>query len=202
MGYIDDKAREADNTIKGIVIVVVVVIALIAIFGSIEGGITAFAVIMSLAFIGCIFWLVHVVRKENRQNREAAQTAAKKQSDELDAAIRRYNARTQELGFVKSNQLVVWRKFGNIDSYYKNYMWVENGKLYEIIAEPDSECYNIIRNKYDNVGTIKKLYFDIANINYVAIEGNNCVLYWKWESNPYRKDAIEVFRKLIPDKVK
>ena len=124
-------------------------------------------------------------------------------NDEVKRAQQRYYGRMKELGFERTHQLEIWRKFGNIDSCYRCYTWIDDGKLWEIMAEPDIENIDDLRGTYQQPEKIKRLYYIIADIDYIRIEGNYCALRYEGkDTNLYRKDAINVFRELIPEKVR
>lgn len=208
MGYIDDKAKEADYTIKGVGAVVIIVIALCCLTGSINGGIIAFLVILGLISVGLIIWAVykHSLKKEQEKEaalarqREAAR-AAKARQDEFELGKKQYYVRLQELGFEKKDQPIVYEKYNNCDSYYKVYVWKENDKIWTVLTEPDENSY-WEHPKYKDLSNLKKLYTDISTINYVDIEKNLCVVYSNWKPIYYRKDALATFAKLIPEKIK
>ena len=197
MGYIDDKARDADNTIKGVGIVVVIVIVLCVATGSIEGGLWAFVGICGAAMLGLIIWGIYKHNERKSQERAVEQ----KKNEELELGIKRYNARIQEIGFDKTGKQKIWAKYSNDDDFYIDYIWKENDKIWRVLAEPDEHTFNM-NPDYENLANIKKLYMNISDINYIAIEGNYCMLYIHWKPMGFRKDAINIFREMVPEKIK
>ena len=205
MGYIDDKARETDTTIKGILIIIFVVIWIIALVAEWDDPTVRIPFILAGLLIGgsiVVAIVMKSARKEQAQEQQQAfiQALDQKIDAECQEAKKRYDVRMSELGFVKTNQPVIWRKYDDSDTYYKKYAWVEGGKIWEVVAEPNSGNYT--DSFYKNPQSIKKLYSEIASINYITIEDNYCVVYLNWKPIRYRKDSIEVFRTLVPGKIK
>lgn len=196
MGYIDDKAREADNTIKGIGIVLVIVIALCCMAGSIEGGLIAFIAIIGIGCLCLILWEVH----KHSKKKEEAKKLEEQENKELEETTKRYQIRLSEIGFVKKDQPMIWRKYNNVEGFYSNYFWKDNNKLWEVRTEPAINNYD--DPIYKDLSTLKKLYLEIKDINYISLEGNYCVMYYEWKPIYYRRDAIEIFQKFIPEKIK
>ena len=195
MGYIDDKAREADNTIKGMGIIIFVIVWIIAaVAGWSDPSVRATVIILGL-FIFCV--IIGVVISKSMKKENARQQA----NEKLEAGKKRYYARIQEIGFDKTGKQKIWAKYSNADDFYIDYIWKENDKIWRILAEPDEHTF-YSNPDYDNLSNIKMLYMKISEINYIAIEGNYCMLYLNWKPIGFRKDAIEIFRKMVPEKVK
>ena len=205
MGYIDDKARETDSTIKAVLIIIFVVIWIIALVVEWDDPTVRIPFILAGLLIGgsiVVALVIKNIRKEEAKVQQQAFISALDQKIEAEyqVAKKRYDVRMSELSFVKKDQLVIWRKYSDSDTFYKKYAWAEGGKLWEIVAEPNSGNYT--DSFYENPESIKKIYSEIASINYISIEGKYCVVYLNWKPIEYSKDSIEVFRTLVPGKIK
>ena len=96
--------------------------------------------------------------------------------------------------------MTIWEKYSNSDNFFEVYIWMENDKIWTIRAKPNRDNY--LDSPYENPANLKRYYIEISNINYINIEGNYCVAYVGWKPFYYRKDAIEIFKKLVPNKIK
>ncbi len=199
------------------IFITVMLVALIAVFAFNSGGLNdgSYLLIAILIFpLGALaFILVANAKKkreaqerleeENRRKREQQAAEFRMKNEKLAAAIKRYNARLQELGYEKknlANLTTVYKKYTNSDNFYPEYLWSYQNKILRIRQEPTINNYD--DPAYEDPSLINVFHFEKEKINYITVEGNLCVLYYEWKPFYFRNDAIDTFRRMLPDKIK
>ena len=116
----------------------------------------AFSVIM-------IIYAVVIAVVEAKKNK-------KEKEEQYKKARRNWKMRAKELGFSPTGKSKVYCKYGNCDDFYPVYVWVENGKLWNIVVEPTVSTAS--NNVYTYPENIRKTYFgDIRRIYRTGSQG-------------------------------
>lgn len=102
-------------------------------------------VISSIVIIVSIAKMVTAVREVTKENQ-----------DRYENARRNWDKRAKEVGFSAAGKSIVYRKYSNTDKFYPVYVWIENGTLWEFIAEPTQETCG--DSMYTYPENMKKVY--------------------------------------------